>query len=234
MATQTQLDSVLNDPMRIKTIRALALFDSPSEEAFDRLTRLASRIVHAPVSLVSLVDNKRQWFKSIVGLPEPWRSQRQTPLSHSFCQHVVATNKPLVVSDSRQVDFLKDNMAIPDLNVIAYLGMPLTTKDGYGLGSFCVIDGVPRDWTEDEIAMLEDLAAITMALIDMRAEMIDMQKLGQSKLEARTNELKEVRARAGDDYRDVLEKVVTLLANHQPPELITSFILSTPQYSIRR
>ena len=81
------LISTLRDPARLSALRQTALLDTPAEEAFDRLTRLASKILRAPVSLVSLVDEDRQFFKSAIGLAEPWASLRQTPLSHSFCQH---------------------------------------------------------------------------------------------------------------------------------------------------
>ncbi len=86
---------------RLAVLEATALLDTPAEEAFDQFTRLASTILQTPVALVSLVDQDRQFFKSSVGLPEPWASSRQTPLSHSFCKHVVSILEPLSVSDAR-------------------------------------------------------------------------------------------------------------------------------------
>lgn len=158
------------DPARLAKLNELQLLDTPSEEAFDRLTRLASKILNAPVSLVSLVDADRQFFKSFIGLPEPWASERQTPLSHSFCQHVVATEEPLIVEDARQHPQLKDNLAIPDLHVIGYLGMPLVTSDGAALGSFCVIDSKPRTWTAHEIEIIRELALSVMTEIELRSQ----------------------------------------------------------------
>jgi GAF domain-containing protein len=143
MADEQTIKNVLLNTERLKILRDLALIDSPAETVYDRITQLASKAVGSPVSLVSMVGSDYQFFKSFVGLPEPWASDRSTPLSHSFCQHVVATNEPLIVSDARNVDFLKDNLAIPDLNVIGYLGIPLTLQSGQRLGSFCVIDGKP-------------------------------------------------------------------------------------------
>jgi GAF domain-containing protein len=93
---------------------------------------------------VSLVDADRQFFKSALGLPEPWATRRETPLSHSFCQHVVATGAPLRVEDARDHSLVCDNLAIPELGVVAYLGMPLATADGQVLGSLCAIDTEPR------------------------------------------------------------------------------------------
>lgn len=219
------LTQALHDPMRLQTLRALAIFDTPAEMAFDRLTRLASRIVGAPVALVSLVDDHRQWFKSMVGLPEPWATQRETPLSHSFCQHVMATNQPLVVSDAREVSFLKDNLAIPDLNVIAYLGMPLTTRDGFGLGSFCIIDGHPREWTQDEIEIMRDLADTTMALIDMRGQLISLHYLSQEKIDTIQRNLdQQVRI-----HQQTLAEFQSMLERNASPQSMMNYVQSLPR-----
>lgn len=163
---------IIQNPDRLQILRDLVLLDTPEEEPFDRLTALASKIVGAPVSLVSLIDADRQFFKSALGLPEPWTSDRETSLTHSFCQHVVATGEPLVITDAREHPLVHDNLAIRDLNVIGYLGIPLETSDGYGLGSFCVIDGKPREWTTDEVEIMRDLAKMVMTEIELRSELI--------------------------------------------------------------
>ena len=129
----------LLDPARLDQLFRLQLLDSPPEEPFDRLTRLAARALGAPIALVSLVDDRRQFFKSSFGLPEPWASRRETPLSHSFCQHVVASASPLRIEDAREHPLVRDNPAIAELSVIAYLGVPLKTPEGRTLGSFCVM-----------------------------------------------------------------------------------------------
>jgi signal transduction histidine kinase len=159
--------SRIEDPDRLAALRRTLLLDSPQEPSFDRLTELASLILDAPVSLVSLVDADRQFFKSCVGLPEPWATERETPHSHSFCKYVVATGDPLIVDDAREHPLVKDNPAIPDLNVIAYAGIPLVL-DGQPLGSFCVIDGEPRQWTDREIEILRGLAESAMTEIELR------------------------------------------------------------------
>jgi K+-sensing histidine kinase KdpD len=160
-------DRVLQ-PERLAELEATALLDSPVEETFDRFTRLASVMLKTPVSLVSFVDRDRQFFKSSVGLQEPWASKRQTPLSHSFCQHLVETSQPLSVVDARLHPLLKDNLAVIDLGVVAYLGMPITTAKGHTLGSFCAIDTTPREWTPQEMAILEDLTALPIGQIEFR------------------------------------------------------------------
>ena len=160
--------AVLRDPSRLAALRATALLDSQPEEAFDRLTSLASRVLAVPVALVSLVDEDRQFFKSCIGLAEPWSSQRGTPLSHSFCQHSVATGEPLTIEDAREHPLVRENLAIRDLDVIAYAGFPLKTSEGEVLGTFCAIDSKPRAWTDEEIGFVKEMAAMAMTEIELR------------------------------------------------------------------
>src|SRR5688572_8292022 len=87
---------------RLQALYRTRLLDSPPEAAFDRLTRLVCRLLHVPVALFSLVDVERQFFKSNQGLADPWATQRQTPLSHSFCRYQIALQQPLVVDDARE------------------------------------------------------------------------------------------------------------------------------------
>ena len=164
--------TAVHDPDRLEALRRTALLDSPPEPAFDRLTRLASTMLRAPVALVSLVDQDRQFFKAELGLPEPWSSQRQTPLSHSFCRHVVADGAPLVVADARLDPVLRENRAVAELGIVAYLGVPLTTTEGHHLGALCVIDGTPRSWSRGEVLLLQDLAASAMTEIELRVELM--------------------------------------------------------------
>jgi PAS domain S-box-containing protein len=163
-----RLAAALENPARLAALRATDLLDSPPDQAFDRLANLARRVLDVPVAAVSLVDTDRQFFKSSLGLPEPWTSRRETPLSHSFCQHVVASGKPLVVEDAREVAFLRGNLAIRDLNVIAYLGIPLRTPDGQTIGSFCAIDAKPRSWAPEDVGIMGDLAESVMSEVALR------------------------------------------------------------------
>ena len=203
----------IQDAARLAALRRTALLDTPPEEAFDRLTRLATQVLRVPVALVSLVDGDRQFFKSGVGLHEPLASLRQTPLSHSFCKHTVASGEPLVVSDAREDRLVKDNPAVSELGVIAYAGIPLTTTEGFTLGTFCVVDDRPRAWTEEDIEVLRGLAASVMTEIgtrrlaeELRGLSADLQRL----VEARTSQL----SRAEERWRVLLQvnnAVVTCL-----------------------
>ena len=154
---------------RLAALRRTRLLDSHAEEPFDRLTRLAAKVLRVPIALVSLVDEDRQFFKSCVGLPEPWANERGTPLSHSFCQHAVNSGEPLVIPDAREHPLVRDNLAIPDLGVVAYAGIPLRNSEGEVLGTFCAIDTEPHHWTDEEVGILADLAESVTTEIELRA-----------------------------------------------------------------
>lgn len=132
--------------------------DAPERDALNRYARIATRALDATVSLVSLVDENRQFFAGSHGLETPWKERRETPLSHSFCQHVVNQRDALVVDDARKDERVCTNLAVEELNVAAYAGMPLRDASGAVLGSFCVIDEHPRKWTADELKLLQLLA----------------------------------------------------------------------------
>lgn len=149
----------INDPERLRALAATELMDSAPEESYDRLTRLVARALNVPVALISLVDDNRQFFKSQIGLSEPWAEQRQTPLSHSFCKHTIATQAPLVINDAHQHPDFQNNPAIEELGVTAYAGVPITTQDGHVLGSLCAIDNEPHEWTPEQIELLELLSS---------------------------------------------------------------------------
>ena len=130
--------------------------------ALDRLAALAGKLLRVPLALVSLVVKDCQKFPGMYGaLPEPFHLH-QTPISHSFCQHVTATGRPLVIQDAQFDERVACNPAIRDLNVIAYLGTPLVNTDGRAFGSLCVIDSVPRSWTDDEQSTLRELAGFAL------------------------------------------------------------------------
>ncbi len=162
--------SLLTRPDRLAALRRTGLLDTPPEEAFDRLTRMSARLLGTPVSLISLVADDHQFFKSAIGLPEPWDSRRTTPISFSFCGQVVATGEPLVLEDARRHPLLRHNPVIRELGWVAYAGVPLVTRQGHTIGALCVADKTPRLWSERDIALLQDLAASVITEIELRGE----------------------------------------------------------------
>jgi PAS domain S-box-containing protein len=165
----TSLTSLLADPGRLAALRQTNLLDTAAEEAFDRLARLAARLLRAPIALVTLVDSDRQFLKACLGLPEPWASARQLPLSHSLCQRLLVTGQPLVIGDAHHDPLARGNQAVSEFGVAAYLGIPLRLG-GQVLGSLCVADRRPRTWTEDDVAALADMAGLVMTEIELRAD----------------------------------------------------------------
>lgn len=194
---------MIQDTPRVAALRRTALLDTPPEEAFDRLARLATIVLRVPAALVSLVDKDRQFFKSCVGLPEPLASIRQTPLTHSFCRHAVASGKPFLVSDARSNPLFKDSPLVFQMSVVAYAGIPLTTAEGFTLGTFCVVDSKPREWTEEEIDILQSLAASVMTEVAARRLAEELSELNtglQELVEARATQL----SRAEERWRVLL------------------------------
>lgn len=190
----------LSNPERLQSLQRTGLLDSPPEEAFDRLTRMAAQALRTPVALVSLVDEGRQFFKSAVGLSHPLATERQTPLSHSYCQHVVMSGQPLVVADAREHPLLHDNPAIEDYNAIAYCGMPLVDEEGRVLGTLCAIDDKPRIWSDEEVSALQDIVRSVIAEVHLR--------LLSAELSDANTALQEFIAVASHDLRNPLSAIL--------------------------
>lgn len=150
--------SALADPRRLAQVRGFLA--AQHREQLDRLARVAARALGAQVGLISLVDDEAQHFAGASGLGSPWADTRTTPLSHSFCQHVVTRAAPLVVEDARTDALVQDNLAIEEIGVLAYLGVPLVSPSGQVLGSVCAIEPTPRTWSEEDQRTLEDVAAL--------------------------------------------------------------------------
>lgn len=160
-----------------KTARKTGLLDTDPEEAFDRLTALAGRLSDAPTALLTLLDADRQFFKSQRGLGEPWAQARQTPLTHSICKLVASADKPLVIDNTQTHEWLDDNRAVTDLNVLAYCGVPLHATDGTPIGALCVIDQEPRSWREGLPELLEEIARSVMTEIELREQSQELLEL---------------------------------------------------------
>lgn len=154
-----------NEEKRLKALGGYDVLDTPPEEAFDSLTRLAVRYFDAPVALVSLVDEARQWFKSVQGL-----SVRETDRELAFCGHAIMTDDPLIILDATADPRFADNALVCDHPGIRfYAGAPLITPHGFRLGTFCVIDFKPRAaFSENELAALKDFSTAAMQSLNAR------------------------------------------------------------------
>ena len=162
-------DEAVRNPERLAALERTGLLGTAPEAALDRFTKLATQLLGVKVSLLSLVDADRQFLKSSFGLKEPWASEREMPLSHSFAKLVVASGEPLAIEDAREDERVKDSQDIDKLGIVAYAAFPLrTTAGGHVLGSFCAIDDVPHPWTDGELEMMKGFSDAVMARIELR------------------------------------------------------------------
>ncbi len=153
-----------NELDRLKALFELDILDTPLEADFDQLTELAASICGSPIALVSLLDDKRQWFKSHFGL-----DASETPRDYAFCAHAINQDEVFEICDSRKDERFHDNPLVTgDPRVIFYAGAPLVTGDGHKLGTVCVIDNEPRSLTDLQKKQLSILSRQVMALIESR------------------------------------------------------------------
>ena len=146
-----------DEAARLDTLHSLSILDTPPEERFDRLTRLARRLFDVPIALVSLVDDDRQWFKSHAGL-----DVTQTSRDVSFCSHALLAGNTMVIQDALNDDRFHDNPLVTGAPGIRfYAGRPLAAPNGAPIGTLCLIDTRPRSLEPDELALLGDLAHMT-------------------------------------------------------------------------
>lgn len=156
MADKKDIDSIVKDPIRLAALQETGLLDSPDEWAFDSLTRLVCVNLNAPMSLVTLIDEDRQFFKSQSGIAI---LEREAPLGHSVCKYVALEKSILVIEDVRTHPLTLDKLALPSMGFLAYCGAPLIIDDQI-IGSICAVDSRPRTWTAEQIEALEQLANI--------------------------------------------------------------------------
>jgi signal transduction protein with GAF and PtsI domain len=158
----------ISDPARLKAVRATGLVDSAPEADFDRLARIAARLLAAPAAFVTVIDQDRQYLKSAVADDAVTKDAgTSTDLDRSFCKHAVASNEPFVVDDARMHPLVKDNKAVGD-GVIAYAGVPFESPDGQPLGALCVVDSKPREWSEEDIENLRAIGRAASQLVSAR------------------------------------------------------------------
>jgi diguanylate cyclase (GGDEF)-like protein len=145
-----------NEALRLATLKSLDILDTPPEERFDRVTRMARRMFGVSTALVSIVDEDRQWFKSKQGL-----DACETPRNVSFCGHAILGDDIFLVQNALHDERFADNpLVVGDPNIRFYAGCPLRAADGQKLGTLCIIDSEPRQFDHDDATALRDLASM--------------------------------------------------------------------------
>ena len=155
---------------RLGEIAELRLLDGQKDAVLDELTRTAAQRLNLPVGLVSIVTDGVQYFAGSHGLGGWIAEANGTPKEWSFCQHVVERSAPLVVENASEHALVKDSPLVAEDGVSTYAGVPLVTRKGNTLGSFCVLGGAPRKFTDDELQQLRQLADEAVARIEQRRE----------------------------------------------------------------
>lgn len=151
---------------RIEALQSTGLYGSAPEEAFTRLNRLATKLLKAPISIFSLIGDKSQFFKSAEGFditPE----NNEVPIDVSVCMYSLQ-GKPLKIEDTIGHPLFSDNPAVKALNIVGYLGIPVVTKEGHPIGAVCVIDHKKRQWSDEDISILEEITSSFLSEIELR------------------------------------------------------------------
>ena len=150
---------------RLAELRRLGVMDSPEEQAYDDITRMAADVCGTPIALIRLVDGDRQWFKSRVGL-----QAQQTPREMAFCAHAIDNpGQPFVVNDAAQDPRFESNPLVTgDPNIRFYAGAPLVTSTGHALGTVCVIDREPREISPAQLEELQFMAQQVVLMLESR------------------------------------------------------------------
>lgn len=162
-----------NELERLNILKSFGVLDTDSEKDYDDMVKLASAICQTPISLVSLIDEKRQWFKARFGL-----NVEQTPREIAFCSHAILNDELFVVPNAVKDERFHDNpLVVGDPNIRFYAGMPLKTKGGHKLGTLCVIDTEPNTLTDAQVFALETLGRQVMNMLELRLKNYHLNRL---------------------------------------------------------
>jgi signal transduction histidine kinase len=173
----------INETKRLKKLYSYQIYDTPSESDYDELVQLASQICNVPISLITLVDKHRQWFKASVGL-----QVSETTREVSFCGHAINENNLFIVENaSKDKRFLNNPFVTSKPDIKFYMGMPLTTPDGYNIGTLCVIDHKPRILTEEQKIAIKILSKQVVNHLELRKQINEIKNAYVDLFEEREN-----------------------------------------------
>lgn len=163
----------MSEDYRLKTLALYNIMDSAAERCYDNLTELAASVCGTPISLISLVDDQRQWFKSRHGLDAP-----ETPIDQAFCAHAIQSSEIMIVEDAHADTRFADNPLVTgDPHIRFYAGAPLTMANGAKLGTLCVIDREPRTLSAEQAQALQVLRDAVVNQLELRRALSDINSL---------------------------------------------------------
>lgn len=161
-----------DEPQRLRALEGLKLLDTPPEERFDRISRLATQVLEVPIAYVSLIAGERQWYKSTCGMGD----MRETPRSLSFCAHTILRDDTVLIPDATgHPDFADNPFVTGAPGVRFYMGHPLRTLDGFKVGTFCVLDTCTRDMLAEKVEQFRSLAAMAETELNLM-DVLHLQK----------------------------------------------------------
>ncbi len=206
-----------NETERLNKLYEYSLLDTMNEEEYDQITKMAALLCEVPISLISLIDRDRQWFKSKVGLEDDEGARDE-----AFCAHAINNiHEPLIVEDSSEDERFHDNPYVTgDPNIGFYAGIPLVTDDEMALGTLCVIDRKPRELSKSQLESLKILANQVVKLFELRKASLLMERYNKD-LEARNKSLEEFARVAAHDIKSPLGsiKATAQMIKDQPGNL---------------
>lgn len=206
-AAQAQrIEDLRTSAGRVRALLRTRLLDSPAEDSFDRLSRLAAKLLQVPIAFLSMIDADRDFYKSCVGFDEAFLKIRQLT-GPTFCHHTLLSETPLVINDTLEDAVYREVPTVKTVGVRAYLGVPLITDDGHHLGSFCVVDRQPRDWSPVEVETVRELAASALREINLRGLAFEAQRVAALAQEAIVAKERMV-ATVAHDLRSPLASIV--------------------------
>ena len=160
----------VNEAARLRSLSEYRILGTKPEQAFDNITMMASEVCQAPIALISIIDEKRQWFKSRVGLDAP-----QTNRDISFCAHTILDSKPMVIEDALFDEKFKDNPLVQkEPHIRLYAGFPLKTDINHRIGTLCVIDRIPKSLTNTQYKVMQGLADQATMLLELRRRSLSL------------------------------------------------------------
>jgi GAF domain-containing protein len=200
-----------NEKKRLKVLWQYEVLDTVPEEVFDDLTELAARICEAPIALISLVDEKRQWFKAKVGV-----SLSETSRDISFCAYAITQSDLFIVPDATQDKrFANNPMVTSEPKIRFYAGAPLITPDGHALGTLCVIDKVPRELRPDQKQALRILARHVVSQLELRRRSRELSDVRRDNARCK-GDLEKVRAELAAARRELAQRKAKPVAASRP------------------
>jgi signal transduction histidine kinase len=160
-------DFQLTNPARLEALARTELMGSPKDASFDRLAELAAKLLHVPLTIISLVSDKTQFFKAAFGLPPQFENNPEIPIDGSICRYTLK-GTPIVAPNAAIDPLLRHHPATGPWGVGAFISIPMITPDGYVLGAFCAVDAKEREWSTDDVAVMEELTKSAMTEISLR------------------------------------------------------------------